>query len=740
MSNNIGTTLLPSGMNSPAGDIDNLQTKKFVMAGNAVDGISISETETSPQKLATAYTLHAAKVKLEQSLDNLKYAIDNITLSSVLSKPLASPLFLDLSLWDLNGFTPDNGKLIYINRTPPEIGQAYARLNETVFLNPGPHYLDLIVTELPVGSKLTILDNAGHIIGVVDGAGRQRFLFTVEHPGTFYLDIRVDDMPLGTQLILDYAGVHSVRPDFEGYLEFKIAELSSGGTGFVTGKELNDAIAALRQSTIEYVDAADKVLSRTISEHTTDTTGNPHNITPSLIAAAEKKHKHAAEDIADYVEQIQRPIAAVVAELVNMQNQLTGHLHANNPHGLTIVDLNGAPREHEHAIEDVITLSSELSALKADIEMLRNAQGSEISEQIDRLNTDLGKTAGMLRTHELATGNVHSAVPFDFGIEFATSAEAQGGVNQTKYMNPEVTKAAVQSWSTWKDTDVTRLQPRNFGAFKLTKAEPQISFEISATGLYQIVFNGNINFDMRKLRLNTNGTFNNASKIVTSTSIDRANKVNETHTGLKFLAATVGTNVVFGTWTFQPSQSILFGEGVGYTGTASGSNVTIASGHVAVSSISAHELPGITTNATRMTLTLDDPVDASEITGTIYELVSVQEHAIAIDAHPAGTIVEFFGNQPKKDYSLFDGSELNRGTFAKLYAVALASGALLSKAEWTAQVTAYGYCNRFHTGDGSTTFGLPKLDTSGPVNKYIKLKDTFLAEPGQVFFEYTWED
>lgn len=61
--------------------------------------------------------------------------------------------------------------------------------------------------------------------------------------------------------------------------------------------------------------------------------------------------------------------------------------------------------------------------------------------------------------------------------------------------------------------------------------------------------------------------------------------------------------------------------------------------------------------------------------------------------------------------SLGEGTVLNRTNYSELWSWAQANGRVISDSAWNSEVNANGSCGAFSTGDGSTTFRLPKLQT-----------------------------
>ena len=730
-------TMTPTGVSSVAVDTGTLRTQQMTMDGITVSGISVNPDDSNPHKLATSFALQQAAANLRQSLESVASAVGSIVTAPVLSQPLANPVFKDLVNWQFNGFIADNGHLLYVNTTYPGIGQGYFRLQPDAFLHPGDHYLDLIVSEIPDGAQLTIIDNGGVVVAVVDRPRRLRTTFNVDHPGTFYLEFRADNMPLATQIICTYAGVHYIRADFESYMEYMQEKIMSGDSEFVTENDLTFVANSLRKSLTEYIDAADAVLSEMMTTHITDTSSNPHQISPKMIGASPEGHTHSLGELGDMYNTIVAPLNSALELLTNVTKTLDVHLKATNPHGITTGSIGAATADHTHTIDGVVGLTIELQNIRDSIGTTFQNANNNLIETINAMGVRIDTLRNGLDVHEKKTGNIHGAVPADFGINFATDAEATDPTNTTKYMSPHATKVASSAWSSWKDFDPAKAKPMYIGKVQLTQASPTFTIPINVESVYRIGLSGSKQRGLRNMVLSTNGT-KPANPIYTKV-FHGAGEVGQSLTDgcLRFLPPTSSLTTAVGEWIFSPKNYTLRGTGIGYTLDAA---YTATDNPANVQTTSSFMAPVELTDITQLTLTVSGMSETDVINVAIYEMVQADEFSLAMDANPAGTIVEFFGRKEKKDYSLFNGSILNRDQFGDLWTYAVSTGSVISKSKWDTKVASNGYCDYFHDGDGATTFGLPKRDTTGAINKYIKLKNTFLAAPAQMFFEYVWSE
>ena len=68
------------------------------------------------------------------------------------------------------------------------------------------------------------------------------------------------------------------------------------------------------------------------------------------------------------------------------------------------------------------------------------------------------------------------------------------------------------------------------------------------------------------------------------------------------------------------------------------------------------------------------------------------------------------GNIPPAGYlSMSDGNMFSREVYAELWSWANSKGLVVSESAWQAEYTANGTCAKFSSGDGSTTFRMPKI-------------------------------
>jgi phage-related tail fiber protein len=90
--------------------------------------------------------------------------------------------------------------------------------------------------------------------------------------------------------------------------------------------------------------------------------------------------------------------------------------------------------------------------------------------------------------------------------------------------------------------------------------------------------------------------------------------------------------------------------------------------------------------------------------GTAYRLLSITNGASLV---PLGSVILSLSTAIPAGYLKLNGALISRTTYAGLWSVAQASGALVTDAQWT--TTANRMWGSWSSGDGSTTFRLPEF-------------------------------
>jgi hypothetical protein len=81
------------------------------------------------------------------------------------------------------------------------------------------------------------------------------------------------------------------------------------------------------------------------------------------------------------------------------------------------------------------------------------------------------------------------------------------------------------------------------------------------------------------------------------------------------------------------------------------------------------------------------------------------------DGDPVGTILPWASVVPRPGFLPLLGAELGRATYPDLWEFAANSGNIVSEAAWQIQAAAQPSVGHFSTGNGTTTFRLPKRIT-----------------------------
>lgn len=736
----VGSTLTPTTTISPVIDTNNIRSQQLILSGTQVSGVSSDHSETDEKKLATIFAVSQAAAELHKALSALGDDVADIYLSPVLSPPIASPTFSNLNQWDIGNFIIDAGKAIFISRESGVEKQATLRLLTEVFHKPGTHYLDIEIDSLPTGATLTIINEKSEIIKVINTGGRSRLEFNVENPGITYLEFIAGLVPQGYSLMISYLGVHYVKTEFESYMEYMAGKMLSGGSGFASLDDVNKAIAALDKSLKEYINLTLSGNLDALQSHVNDTTGNPHAINCELIKAAKEIHKHGLADILGLTDALS-PVAVCVENLRMLTLTIQEHFVEDNPHGISVDSIQAARAVHNHPITDIVELDIALNKLKDELEISLLDKIVAVNERMNEISLNVQDLGKNLMEHTTENGNVHDAIPKDFGIIHATTAEAISGSDANLYMSPKTTKAQLESWATLPNVDITKLCPKYQGKFRLRSDILNVTIPVTLGVNYQIVLTGLYQYDLRKVILTLNGAISSviSTPTITTTLQQDTGIITKQQNcpGLKFLPDGIGYTTMYGNYQLNTTHGSLIGRGVGYV--IDDQFKPIGTTMDMVNVISAYNVPIRVDSMESITFTIDSMVPNAEIGIEIYELISAPDIPIIVDAHKAGTIIRKFGSAPLQDYSLFDGSVLNRSTFLDLWNEANASGTVLSKSEWDDVVASTGYCESFHNGNGTTTFGLPKFQISvNKINDYIKLKNTFLPSPAQLITQYVW--
>lgn len=731
-----GSTLTPDTLLTPGVSAKQTRTDELILAGTSADGISSDYNLMDAKKLATILSVRNAARELLASIDNIAKDVNDFYFKSVLSDPLATPNFTDLSRWILdNNFYIDNANAICIVNVDKGPDQAIMRLDTVAFTNPGTHYVDMIIEALPPGGTITVRNEVG-VIKTLTGPSRYRFEFNVDNPAIAYLEFIVGNVEKGYTVSIESISVHYVRTSFESYMEYVAGKLLSGGSGFATTDDINLAIANLDTTLKAYVNAVLDGNLTSVLAHISDTTGNPHHITALMTNAAERIHQHALGDIAG-LSGLVSDVNGNLGLMTTLQANLNSHLAANNPHGITPSIIGAAPTAHNHSTNDVSGLSEFMMSMNSFMEATQE-QFVTIITEMGAGRDDASVVASMLRAHELAIGNVHGAKPSDFGIYFPTPAEAIDGTNNTTYMTPEATQLAINNRATDPGVNVNKLSPRYIGRFELTSTNLSVNIPVVAGARYQFALTGTKQHDLRKVTLTINGT---ATSTTTNPGVINAvnngtTTVSETGTALRFIPSNSTYTTVFGNYDLNLDNCVLRGKGFGYQLNAS----FVAQGGIAhpLDISSAYSAPVQFTGADLLTIAAASMISGASIVIDMYELLPADTHPVITDALPAGMIVERFGSKPIDGYSLFDGSVLNRTNYAVLWAAVSAAGVVITKAAWDAEVATNGYCEKFHSGNGTTTFGLPKIAIAATTNRYIKLTSDRLPDPAQALYQFVW--
>lgn len=735
----IGSTMTPTGVISEQVTTDILKTGNLNLGGQEASGISHDYTDADIKKIASILAVRNSSAELRAALASLGRDLSNIYLTPVLSEVLAPPNFSDLSKWLLGeGWVIEDSDALYINRKDAGPEQAILRLDSSAFISPGLHFVDMTVIEIQSGASLIVRNEAGEIFKKITSAGQYRFEILVNNPATAYLEFVAEYLDPSYTIRIDEINVYHVKNSFSSYMYYMSGKIISGGSGFASIDDINNAVNNLDAALRIYVNTVVDGKTSQMTAHIADTTGNPHNITPALIKAAKELHRHLLGDIDGVTEQVLTPISQNAAMIVNLTNAITEHFAAINPHGITPAIIHAANEQHLHLPEDINGLVDFETYVK-ELETNVNAHFTAIENRMDNSQSDATVVADMLRKHEQKTGNVHKAMPVDLGIVLATPAEAVAGTSAELYMSPLDDRTALETYVTEKNVDPVKLNPRYLGRFSLKPKNLNVNIPVTANRRYQFVLSGIKQMDLRNVTMTANGTIQTVSGTANHISfVQKAGStlVSETVNGWKFVPSTSQYTTVQGTYDFDTNTGILRGRGIGYV-----LNSGFISSGVAdlLDFTSAFDTPVQIDSLDTLTLTATAIPAGGEIIIDMYELMSVDNNQVVTDANPTGTIIYRMGTAALANYSLFDGSTLPRSVYAELLTYANSTGMIIDQTVWDAEVATNGYCEKFGMGDGTTTFRLPKLKNDTVINPYIKLNSKLLPSPAQVMYQFVWD-
>lgn len=733
-----GATMTPTGIIGEQAIIDALRTSSLTLGGNQVEGISHDYTEENLLKLASILAVRNSSAELKAALDKLGRDLSNIYLTPVLSEVLAPPNFSDLSKWLLGeGWVIEDSDALYINRKAVGPDQAILRLASTAFISPGLHFVDMTVTEIEAGAELIVRNEAGEVFKKITSAGQYRFEILVDNPATTYLEFVAGYLDPSYTIRIDEINVYHVKNSFSSYMYYMSGKIISGGSGFASIDDINNAVNNLDVALRAYVNTTVDGKTSQMTAHIADTTSNPHNITPALIRAAKEVHRHLLDDIDGVTDQILTPISQNAAMLLNLTNAINTHFSAINPHGITPAIIKAANEKHLHLPEDINGLV-DFEAYVKDLETSVNAHFTAIENRMDNSQSDATVVADMLRKHEQKTGNVHGAAPVDFGIVLATPAEAVAGTSSTLYMSVQDDRAALEAYVAEKNVDPVKLNPRYLGRFSLKSSNLSVNIPVIANRRYQFVLSGIKQMDLRNVTMTANGsvqTVNGSANHISFVQKAGSTIVSETVNGWKFVPSTAQYTTVQGTYDFDTNTGVLRGRGIGYILNSSFVSTGVTD---LLDFTSAFDTPVQIDSLDTLTIAATAIPAGAEIIIDMYELMSVDNNQVVTDANPVGTIIYRMGTAPLTNYSLFDGSVLPRSIYAELLAYANTTGMIVNQATWDSEVATNGYCEKFGMGDGTTTFRLPKLKNDTVINPYIKLNSKLLPSPAQVMYQFVW--
>lgn len=261
-----GSTMIPEEMQTPHVNTRKVTTNAINMHGTEADGITTSPDSTDPKKLLTNFVMHQVRNDLNQSMKLMQSEIDDLSLSPVLTPPIAAPNFTDLSKWDMSDqWYIDNGRAYFVNKLDKGIDQGILRLKTDAFMHPGTYFYNITIDEIMADGQLTLLNYKRKVILEMKEAGNYQGIFEVDNPTIFHLLFRADNFPKYSNMILGYAAIHFLKEEFKKYMNWVAINSVAGMTGFATSVEVNALLNTFKQQIQNYVNVATDTINERLN-------------------------------------------------------------------------------------------------------------------------------------------------------------------------------------------------------------------------------------------------------------------------------------------------------------------------------------------------------------------------------------------------------------------------------------------------------------------------------------------
>ena len=748
----VGSTITPTTTITPKIVTKDVDTNKLKISGQEVDGISHTKdiaTEEQTKKLATIFALESSIYDTLREVEDLKNSVDNIYFSPVLSDPVLDPFFVDPK-WELSGFTREISGIKFIRQAQPT---GYAKILSDAFVNPGKYFIYLQVSELTSG-KLSIIDQSDVLLKEIVSTGIHTLEVVIEQPTIDSIEFVVSDVNLNESVVIDAIYVHHVKTSFGRYVDFLVENMLTGGSGFASQLYVQTLMNQALSSSQSYTNTIAETINNELALHET-ANNNPHQVTYTQTGAAAADHTHTPISI-NAADRAHTHIASEVSGVSPLGHThtpaecgaaSTNHTHTPASIGAALAththlpdDCGAAAEDHDHVLSDIV-----------DIDTIYNTL-TDLESQIQNSNS-----AATITAHLADVGNPHQVTKEQIGLAdvvnapMATPQETIDGVLENRYINPVGDRAALEAFLGGQTLDPTKLVPVPVQKLIWNNQSTSKTIPVFKDRLYKISVSCLDTDSLKRLAMVFDTTVGNS---VVRNNICMAKKQTllsgeileymgwnaslDDH--FKFMLPILGINKAQGELTLNTANMTLSGIMHGYvidpgTGNELVDNsfpYLISSGFKSdsipsdVEYLTIYPLGGTTLNAEMV----------------IYELLQpTQEPNLVVDATPVGNITQRYGNQIISGWSELDGSELSRIMYPELWVYAQNSGYLRSESEWQLDLIANGGSTHyFSTGDGATTFRIPKVPSTGPMKTYIKTKYAQIPESDEILYRFIWEN
>src|SRR5574344_1039173 len=330
-----------------------------------VNGIIVNKVTNYPEEdrnaLFTAFGANLLKQELDVKINNIAEDVSGVYFSPVLSDSIVNTHFVDKDIV-LENCILDLQECISINNAYTEVDDATLISSVTVtneaFNLLGKYFIEFTVKSIPSG-KIEITNEKGKVLKTISIAGTYLFETITTQDTLPSLTISLYGVKYKDIVRYTYLGIYHVKSAFESYFTYMVAKIQSEGNDYATVEDLADAISIVKNELRNYTNEQVALVLDRLTVHENDK-GNPHEVTPAKIQAANAIHKHTLSDITDYNDDVLKPVEELQTTVNALSDTLDIHLqNTNNPHEVTPVGINAADRVHIHASDEVLITTNE---------------------------------------------------------------------------------------------------------------------------------------------------------------------------------------------------------------------------------------------------------------------------------------------------------------------------------------------------------------------------------------------